>query len=119
MARFYSNENFPRGAIDVLRAMGHDVLTSHEAGQANMAIADAAVLRYSIAESRALLTLNRGDFIKLHRQGIAHAGVVVCKLRTALDYAALANQIHAAVEAGAVARGRLVRVYEDTWSDKE
>ena len=32
MARFYTDENFPRPVIEFLRAMGHDVLTSQEAG---------------------------------------------------------------------------------------
>jgi len=35
MARFYSNENFERQAVEELRALGHDVLTSAEAGNAN------------------------------------------------------------------------------------
>jgi hypothetical protein len=32
MARFYSNENFPRRAVQALRELGHEVLTSLEAG---------------------------------------------------------------------------------------
>jgi hypothetical protein len=35
MARMYSNENFYRPVVVKLREMGHDVLTSFEAGQAN------------------------------------------------------------------------------------
>jgi hypothetical protein len=34
MASFYTNENFPIKAAQYLREMGHDVLTSHEAGKA-------------------------------------------------------------------------------------
>ena len=32
MARFYTNENFPQQVVEVLRALGHDVETSHDAG---------------------------------------------------------------------------------------
>ncbi len=46
MARFYSNENFPLRAVQSLRALGHDVLTSLEADRANQKIPDAEVLRY-------------------------------------------------------------------------
>jgi len=36
MARFYSNENFPLPVVEALRAMGHDVLSSLDAGNANL-----------------------------------------------------------------------------------
>ena len=35
MAEFYSNENFPKRVVEELRRLGHDVLTSYEAGRAN------------------------------------------------------------------------------------
>ena len=37
MARLYSNENFPLDMVIALRQLGHDALTSKEAGQANQA----------------------------------------------------------------------------------
>lgn len=37
MARLYSNENFPLAMVIALRQLGHDALTSKEAGQANQA----------------------------------------------------------------------------------
>ena len=54
MARFYSNENFPFRAVVCLRALGHDVLTSLEAGRANQRIPDAEVLRFATEQGRAL-----------------------------------------------------------------
>ena len=38
MASFYANENFPIKVAQYLREMGHDVLTSFEAGIANQRI---------------------------------------------------------------------------------
>ncbi|WP_445305545.1 DUF5615 family PIN-like protein [Microcoleus sp. herbarium2] len=35
MARFYTDENFPLAVVELLRALGHDVLTAREAGNAN------------------------------------------------------------------------------------
>ena len=81
MAFLYTNENFPVRVTNALRALGHDVLTSQEAGQANQAIADAEVLRFAAAQGRALLTINRRDFSRLHRISPVHEGIVVCTPR--------------------------------------
>jgi hypothetical protein len=47
MAAIYSNENFPKRVGEKLRRLGHDVLTSYEAGQANQKIPDDQVLAYA------------------------------------------------------------------------
>jgi predicted nuclease of predicted toxin-antitoxin system len=67
MARFYADEQFPRLTSEKLRLLGHDVLTVQEAGKANQRISDPEVLAYAIADDRAVLTLNRYDFINLHK----------------------------------------------------
>jgi hypothetical protein len=41
MAALFGDENVHRGLVDALRALGHDVLTAHEAGRANQKISDA------------------------------------------------------------------------------
>jgi hypothetical protein len=38
MARLYANENFPLPAVEELRCLGHEVLTSSESGNAGRAI---------------------------------------------------------------------------------
>ena len=45
MAPFYSNENFPLPTVDELRRLGHDVLTSRDAGNAGRAVPDPKFLR--------------------------------------------------------------------------
>jgi predicted nuclease of predicted toxin-antitoxin system len=79
MARFFSDENVPLEVVRVLRSLGHDVLTAFEAGQANRNTQDDEVLRFAVEEKRAVLTLNRLDFHRLHRltKG-AHNGIVTC-----------------------------------------
>ncbi len=52
MARFYSNENFPLQTVEELRRLGHDVLTSLEAGNANQASSDSEVLGFANAQNR-------------------------------------------------------------------
>lgn len=43
MARLYANENFPVDVVRELRALGHDVLTTHDVGKSNQGIEDDAV----------------------------------------------------------------------------
>src|SRR5262245_17434517 len=38
MARLYADENFPRQVVEALRQRGHDVWTTHEAGQSEQAV---------------------------------------------------------------------------------
>lgn len=109
MAFLYTNENFPVRVTLALRALGHDVLASQEAGQANQAIADAEVLRFAIAHGRTLLTINRRDFIRLHRVNPVHAGIVVCTQDP--DTQGQAERIHEAIRAKGSLVGQLVRVY--------
>ena len=108
MASFYANENFPRRAVEALRALGHDVLTTQEAGNAGQAIPDHEVLDFATRAGRAVLTLNRRDFIRFHKRGIPHAGIVVCTEDT--DTAAQAARVHDAVTSLPALVGQLVRV---------
>jgi hypothetical protein len=50
--RLYADENFPQPTVVALRAMGHDVLTTQEAGNAGQSIPDDEVLRYATATGR-------------------------------------------------------------------
>lgn len=78
MARLYVDENFPLKAVHALRELGHDVLTTLEAGNANQGITDSDVLAYAVSTGRVVATFNRRDFIRLHLASPIHAGVVVC-----------------------------------------
>jgi Domain of unknown function (DUF5615) len=95
MARIYSNENFYRPVVIKLRELGHDMLTSFEAGQANRRIPDEDVLLFAIAQKRILLTLNRKHFIRLHRLDPVHHGIIACTEDS--DFEALAVRIHEAL----------------------
>jgi len=108
MARLYSNENFPLPVVDKLRALGHGVLTIQETGQADQAVPDDKVLEFATTENRALLTLNRRHFIRLHRERPQHAGIVVCTVDP--DFAGQADRIHKAIRGQDSLRGQLIRV---------
>jgi predicted nuclease of predicted toxin-antitoxin system len=79
MASFYADEQFPLKTTQQLRILDHDVLTVQDAGKANQRIPDDEVLAFATMQERAVLTLNRRDFIRLHNQDSNHAGIVVCK----------------------------------------
>lgn len=108
MARLYTNENFPLPAAEALRRLGHDVLTTQEAGNTNQAIPDEAVMDFARQEDRILLTLNRKHFIRLHHLRPNHAGMIVCTYDP--DSSALAARIHAVLDANPSLAGLLMRV---------
>lgn len=108
MARFYANENFPLPVVLRLRELGHDVLTIHETGRAGQQVSDDQVLAFAVAEGRAVLSLNRRHFVRLHQDRPDHAGIVVCTVDA--DFIAQAERIHAAVSLIPDLRGQLVRV---------
>jgi Domain of unknown function (DUF5615) len=78
MAKFYSNENFRKQIVQHLIEMGHDVLTSHDANNANLGLPDSDVISFANKSERIVLTFNRKDFIQLHNQNSDHFGIIVC-----------------------------------------
>lgn len=111
MALLYADENFDLPVVAQLRNMGHDVLTAHQAGQANRGVTDPQVLAFAAACGRAVLTFNRRHFVRLHQHTVAggsHAGIIVCTKDS--DVAALAQRIHQALAALPSLANQLVRV---------
>jgi len=95
--------------VEELRRLGHDVLTSFEAGKANASVPDEDVLAFAVGEGRILVTLNRRHFVQLHqRRSAGHAGIVVCSYDP--DFAGLARRIHAELGARVDWSNQLVRV---------
>ena len=108
MAAFYADENIPVEVVKALRDMGHDVLTALEAGQANRAVPDESVIEFASERDRAVLTLNRWQFIGRHKRNAEHAGMVVCTADP--DTEGQAARIDEAVRGFETLRGALVRV---------
>ena len=108
MARFYADEHFPLGVTAALRRLGHDVLTIQEAGQADQGMPDDEVLAFAAQDERAVVTMNRRHFVRLHRLQADHKGIVVCTQDSDVEGQAL--RIHQAVEAIESLTGKLIRV---------
>jgi predicted nuclease of predicted toxin-antitoxin system len=108
MARLYMDEQFPKIVSELLRSMGHDVLTVQEAGNGNLGIPDEEVLSFAIADNRAVVTINRHDFIRLHRADSEHCGIIVCTNDN--DRPRMATRIDAAITTQASLKGELIRV---------
>jgi Domain of unknown function (DUF5615) len=47
MAQLYADEDFPFPVVERLRQLGHDVVTTFEAGRANQGIGDADQLAFA------------------------------------------------------------------------
>ena len=115
MARLYSNENFPLPVVEELRRLGHDVLTVAEAGKAEQAVSDPEVLAFATAERRAVLTINRQHFVRLHNESAGHAGIIACTLD--LDFAGQSGRIATAISAHGELTGRLIRINRPSSSE--
>lgn len=108
MTRLYANENFPLPVVEELRRLGHEVLTTYEAGDAGKSVPDEQVLAFATAEGRALVTINRKHFIHRHNANPDHAGIIVCSFDS--DFPGQANRIHAAIGSKAQLSGELIRI---------
>jgi Domain of unknown function (DUF5615) len=108
MVRLYADENFPLAIVRQLRQIQYDVLTSYEAGQANQGIPDDEVLAFATQEKRVLLTLNRDDFIAIHRTGISHPGIIICK--DDRDYVWQAKILHSCLSENPDFANKLIRI---------
>jgi predicted nuclease of predicted toxin-antitoxin system len=112
MARFYADEQFPVETTIALRSLGHDVLTVQEAGNANQRIPDLEVLAFATKNNRAVLTINRHDFIRLHKHASNHAGIIACTENT--NFERLAAKTHDAVAQLDSLDSQLIRIYRDS-----
>ena len=111
MENLYVNENFPLPVVQFLLQLGHDVLTSLEAGNANQGIPDEDVLAFAIGESRAVITLNYNDFKNLHKSDPNHYGIIICtSTRRKEDRDAFADRIDLALREKESLAGELIRV---------
>lgn len=108
MARFYADEQFPFQVVELLRTLGHDVLTVQEAGNAEQGIPDEQVLAFAISQERSILTINRDDFIRLHRRNSNHFGIIVCTNNR--NWEQFAARINDALTAEDNLQGKLIRV---------
>ena len=107
--KFYADENFPKITIEELRNLGHDVLTALEDGRANQAISDENLLVRANELERAVLTLNRKDFRRLHFKDSNHAGIIICSEDT--DFFGQARLINEKLSVIEKIEGELIRVY--------
>ena len=108
MARLYTNEQFPFPVVELLRSLGHDVLTLQEVGNAGQGIPDDEVLAFAISQERSILTINLDDFIRLHHRNSDHFGIFVCTNNR--NWEQFATRINEAVTAEGTLKGKLIRV---------
>lgn len=106
--RLLADENFPFPVVEALRSFGYDVLTLSDLGKAGQALTDIAVLKLASDDSRAVLTLNRRHFVRLHQLSSDHSGIFVCSFD--LDFDGQAIRIRAAVGAQSLLAGQLLRI---------
>jgi predicted nuclease of predicted toxin-antitoxin system len=106
VADLYADEQFPQSVVEGLRSLGHTVLTVQEAD--NRGLSDEEVLSFAMATGRAVLTLNRRHFIRLHQVQPDHAGILVC--RDDSNREKMARRISEEIALSELLIGKLIRV---------
>lgn len=66
------------------------------------------MLAFAISQERSILTINRDDFIRLHRRDSNHFGIIVCTNNR--NWEQFAGRIDEAVTAEEPLQGKLIRV---------
>src|SRR5947209_7744935 len=74
--RVLVDENIPRITVEALRALGHDVRDIR--GTSDQGITDSSLWVLAIAESRALITTDKGF---TEYRSVPHHGILVVRLR--------------------------------------
>jgi TRAP-type C4-dicarboxylate transport system substrate-binding protein len=65
-------------------------------------------LAFAVSNERAVLTLNRGDFIRLHRSQPDHGGIIICTQDS--NWERQATRINEAISTIDTLSGKLIRV---------
>lgn len=98
--------------VTELRRLGHDVLTSFDAGNANASVPDIDVLSFATEQGR-ILSHNRRHFLRLHRHRTGdHPGMILCTFDP--DFVGQARRIHKAIGAAPEMKNQLLRVNRPT-----
>lgn len=74
--RFHLDEHIPASIAAGLRRRGIDVTTSIESGL--VGTDDPSQLSFAASAGRVLVT-HDADFLRLHAEGLAHAGIAYCQ----------------------------------------
>lgn len=106
-----ADENFSAEVNQLLREFGHDVIALQDLNLAGIKYPDEMVLKKANESGRCVLTFNRKDFIRLHKKGIPHAGIIACTYNR--DALRLASKIHSAINDKDNLENQLIRIYRD------
>ncbi len=108
MAKLLADESFPFPVTQELRLLGHDVVTLEGLGLADRGLSDDGVLALGTDQGRAVLTINRRHFVRLHQRRPEHSGLIVCSLD--IDFVGQARRIAQVLARGESLAGRLFRI---------
>ncbi len=80
--KFYCDEHIHPAIPTALRNRGSDILTAQDVLM--LGIADEVHIQFAASEGRAIITRDT-DFLRLHKTGISHAGILFAHQSKALS----------------------------------
>jgi len=112
MARFFQDEHLSYKTADQLRAMGHDVLMTEDAGRKSLK--DFDQLTFCTGENRIMITINRKDFMMHDTYWPHHKGII--SIKELIPEEARARYLDAIVQEHASLEGSHVRANRDDYT---
>ena len=90
--KLYLDEDVEVLLADLVRSKGFDAITTRDAGRHNRSEPDAEQLAFAASQDRAIVTHNRDDFSRLHREYLdlqrPHSGIFIAIRRPTIYHVA-------------------------------
>jgi predicted nuclease of predicted toxin-antitoxin system len=112
MTLLLANEQVSFRLVDLLKDAELDILTINDLGKDDQRFPDEDVLTLAHLPGRAVITFDRRDYSKLHQQGIAHSGIILCKHNMPINL--LAHEIMVLAQSGEDISNKVVRIIQNS-----
>jgi hypothetical protein len=116
----FADANLPKELADGLRALGYDVLTVQQyqkSSRPEHGLSDELVLQTAVKFRRIICTLDRFDFLALHRANPSHKGMILIKRGRKSNLRRILSHIDDAIKSLAPLDGKAIRVNDSGYCE--
>lgn len=112
MTLLLADEQVSFRLVGLLKDAELDVLTINDLGKDDQSFPDTGVLALAHLLGRAVITFDRRDYSELHRQGVTHSGIILCKHNMPMHM--LAHKIIELAQSSEDISNTLVRIIQNS-----